>query len=114
MTGTTVSQSFAEFMAHVVLPARSANPTHERLDGQPTGGNRTTFGSFWHRGRRWAVHADTHYYRLLEAWNAYQRGVTDPFDVVQTPHGEALDLTPVARDRSRQVRPKHLYIYAVN
>lgn len=109
-----ISDSFAAFVDDVVLPSWAANPTHERLDGNLTGGNRAMFGSFRYRGRRWNVHADTHYYRLLEARDAQRRGIGDPFHIVPTPMGEALDLIPAARNPARRARPKHLYIYAID
>ena len=71
------------------------------------------FGSFWHRGRCWNVHSDSHYYRLLEAWQAVKSGHDDPFEVVATAHGDALDIAAAARDPNIRSRPKHLYVYAM-
>jgi hypothetical protein len=93
--------TFREFVEHLVLPMREAHPDHKRLDGQPSGGNRTVAGTFWHRGRRWKVHADTHYRQLLIAYEALRSGeVPDPFVEKATKNGISLDLAPSLRART--------------
>jgi hypothetical protein len=51
---------FISFMQAEVLPRQAANPDHVRLDGDTTGGNRESAGTFSHDGSDWVVHADTH------------------------------------------------------
>jgi len=103
-------QSFVDFVETVVLPARAANPMHRRLDGQRTGGNWAVFGEFRHRGRRWKVHADTHYEPLLVAYEAAKAGA-DPFVEVPTQSGLSLDLTDELRAKLTVPRYKYIYIY---
>ena len=103
-------QSFVDFMESTVVPARAANPTHRRLDGQSSGGNRAVFGEFRHRGKRWKVHADTHYEPLLVAYNAAKEGA-DPFVESSTQSGLSLDLTDDLRAKLSEQRYKYVYIY---
>ena len=103
--------SFKEFVEQVVHPLHSANPSDERLDGQPTGGNREVVGTFFHAGRPWKAHADTHFERVLLAYDALAAGVVDPFIEQLTPRGNSLDLIPRLRRQSRQPEFKYLYIY---
>lgn len=103
--------SFREFVEQVILPMQAANAQDKRLDGQPSGGNRDVVGRFWHRGRRWKVHADTHYRQLVAAYEAIRTGeMGDPFVEQPTKHGRCLDLVPQLRVRLND-RNKHLYIY---
>jgi hypothetical protein len=104
--------SFRAFMEQLIVPMQASNPHDKRLDGQPSGGNREVVGYFWHDGRRWKVHADTHYRQLLIAYEALKSGqVQDPFVEHPTVRGTSLDLIPALRSRSLE-REKHLYIYS--
>jgi hypothetical protein len=103
--------SFKEFVEQVIMPMHALNPADERLDGQPSGGNREVVGTFFHAGRPWKVHADTHYDRLLLAFDALGRGAEDPFIQQRTPRGNSLDLNPVLRGRAENPGYKYLYIY---
>ena len=105
-------QTFIDFVEAVVLPARAANPTHRRLDGQHTGGNWDVAGEFHHRGRRWRVHGDSHFEPLLVAYEAAKTGV-DPFVERPTKTGLSLDLTAEFRARRAEPRFKYLYVYEV-
>jgi hypothetical protein len=102
---------FAQFVEDLVLPLQAAHPDYERLDGQPTGGNRTIVATFWHDGRQWKVHADTHVDRLLTAYEAMTLG-TDPFVHQATPRGNSLDLR--SNLKGAPPGPKHLYIYEMS
>jgi hypothetical protein len=103
--------SFGAFMEEIVLPLRAAYPSYERLDGQPTGGNRDSAGEFTHAGRMWRVHADTHLDRLMAAYEALTRGTSDPFVEQPTPRGNSLDLRPELKAGLHSPRRKYLYIY---
>lgn len=105
-----VCDDFASFMHSVVLPRRTANPDHIRLDGATTGGSFEVTGQFWYNGRRWIVHADTHYEPLLIACAAAEEGI-DPFVEEDTARGRSLALIPGLRAKQRS-RHKHLYIYS--
>src|SRR5688572_18038462 len=84
--------SFREFMKQLILPMQADHPEDTRLDGQPSGGNREVVARFSHGGRRWKVHADTHYRQLLVAYEALRDGeVRDPFVEGPTRHGISLD-----------------------
>jgi len=103
--------SFREFVEQIVLPMQAESPDDKRLDGQPTGGNREVVGIFWHGGRRWRVHADTHYRQLLIAYDAVRTGeLEDPFIEQPTARGTCLDLVPELRRRTGE-RAKYLYVY---
>ena len=105
--------SFRAFVEQMILPMQSAHPDDIRLDGQPTGGNREVVGTFWHAGRQWKVHADTHYRPVLIAYGALQAGeLSDPFIERPTKSGACLDLVPALRARTGDP-DKHLYIYEV-
>lgn len=105
--------SFRALMDQLIIPMRAANPHDKRLDGQPTGGNLEVTGYFWHLGRRWKVHADTHYLQLLVAYKALEAGeVTDPFVERSRKRGTSLDLIPMLSARTGE-RLKHMYIYSV-
>lgn len=103
--------SFPEFMTRYVLPLGTANPTYRRLDGEITGGNRAIAGVFGHDGRRWGVHADTHFEPLRIAHEAWQRDRgSDPFRREATRAGTCLVLRGDLRALYRSPY-KHLYIY---
>lgn len=103
--------SFRAFVEQLVLPMQASRPQDKRLDGQPSGGNRDVVATFWHLGRRWKVHADTHFRPLLIAYEALDRGeLTDPFTEQPTRSGTCLDLVPALRTRTQDPH-KHLYIY---
>lgn len=103
---------FVSFMRMEILPRREANPTHLRLDGAITGGNRDVVATFMHKGTEWVVHADTHYEPLLIAFNAAETGV-DPFVEEATEHGRCLTLSAdLAEKHGSQY--KYLYIYSWN
>jgi hypothetical protein len=106
-----VYATFEAFVEGLVLPARSLNPSHRRLDGQQGVGNRHDFGSFNHQGRAWKVHADTHYEPLLLAYKSWKEG-SDPFVEVptRTGRGSTLELTQALRQQYDSPH-KHLYIY---
>jgi hypothetical protein len=62
--GTQVMQhysTFRDFMDLCVHPQQVSNPEDIRLDGRRSGGNMDVAGTFEHFGKRWKVHADTHY-----------------------------------------------------
>lgn len=104
-------QSFREFVEQIILPMQAANPGDARLDGQPSGGNRAVVGTFWHQGRRWKVHADTHYHQLLVAYQALRSGeLLDPFVEQATARGKCLEHVPSLRVRTED-KHKHMYIY---
>ena len=107
-----VNEDFLSFMRSVVLPRRSKYPSHIRLDGARTGGNRDAAGHFNHHGRTWVVHADTHFEPLLIAFDAAKKG-TDPFveEGTMSPRGRCLVLTSQLRARQKS-RHKYLYIYS--
>ena len=96
-------------MRRVVLPRRSADPDHIRLDGARTGGNWEKVGEFRHHGSVWNVYADTHYEPLMIAYSAAEVG-KDPFIEEDTSRGRSLTLTPELRMRQRS-RHKYMYIY---
>lgn len=105
--------SFRAFVEDFVLPMQQAHPEDKRLDGQPSGGNLNVAGIFWHKARRWKVHADTHYRPLLVAYEALRsREFADPFVETPTQRGTCLDLTPILRARTGDP-DKHLYIYEI-
>jgi hypothetical protein len=107
----STSPSFAVFMRDVIGPLRASNPTHRRLDGNDTGGNRTPVGTFRHRGRTWKVHADSHFAPLEIAARALEEdGASDPFVEEHTAAGRCLVLRPDLRTQYPS-RHKHLYIY---
>lgn len=104
--------SFQHFYESVVVPLQRANPTHHRLDGWRSGGNRAVAGRFLHGGRRWKVHADTHYEPLALAYAALTASPPrDPFVVAATDRGGRLDLVDEIQ-RQRGTRFRHLYVYA--
>ncbi|WPL17371.1 hypothetical protein Thiowin_02378 [Thiorhodovibrio winogradskyi] len=106
--------SFAYFMEQVVLPQKAANPTHMRLDGQTSGGNREPAGFFQHQGKIWRVHADSHYEPLMLAYRNFQKNPDeDPFIATATGSGQrrCLVLKPELQQQLPQPRFKHLYIY---
>lgn len=105
--------SYISFVENVVLPRRSKNPAHVRLDGQTTGGNRTTAGAFRGDGREWRVHEDSHYEPLLAAYEALKAGDPWPFVEAPTKTGTSLDLKPDLRQRLFERRHKYLYIYSL-
>ena len=108
--------SFAAFMEHVVLPRQAADPAQIRLDGQASGGNREPAGFFWHQGKLWRVHADSHFEPLILAYGALKEKPTeDPFIATATGSGyrHCLVLTSELQKQLRQPRFKHLYIYEV-
>jgi hypothetical protein len=105
-----IHPSFVAFVEAVVLPGKEANPTHRRLDGQPTGGNFDVAGEFRYRSRTWKVHADTHYETLLYAYEAAKRG-SDPFVEAPTKRGMSLDLNDELRRTLTEPRFKYIYIY---
>ena len=83
--------SFGDFMTRYVIPLEHANPAFRRLDGERSGGNRTVAGSFDHGGRRWVVHADTHFRPLQIAYNDHLRDPAgDPFKREVTRAGTCL------------------------
>jgi hypothetical protein len=103
--------SFSDFMTRYAIPLEQANPAFRRLDGERSGGNRTIAGSFVHDGRRWVVHADTHFRPLRIAYNDELRDPAgDPFKREVTRAGTCL----VLRDDLRRIHDsphKYLYIY---
>ncbi len=106
------NQTFVEFIENEVIPQKEANPDDKRLDGQPSGGNRTVFGCFQHYGRTWKVHSDTHYVPLMLAYDAAIDG-SDPFIEDKTEGGgSSLILKSEIKERQNS-RHKYLYIYEV-
>ncbi len=104
--------SFINFTQAKVIPSRKKCPSHIRLDGQKTGGNRTEFGRFEYNGCTWKVHSDTHYKPLLLAYSAAIEG-SDPFRVVSTEKGKrSLKLKQELKERQK-TRYDYLYIYQV-
>lgn len=101
---------FLSFMRAEVLPRRTANPDHIRLDGATTGGSREVAGRFRYHDLAWVVHADTHYEPLMLAYHIAEAGA-DPFVEEDTARGRCLSLTPQLR--AQQGSPhKYLYIYS--
>jgi hypothetical protein len=105
--------SYVSFVENVVLPRRSQNPAHIRLDGEVAGGNRTVAGLFRGDGREWKVHEDSHYEPLLIAYDAVKAGDAWPFVEAPTKSGTSLDLKPELRQRLSNRRHKYLYIYSL-
>jgi hypothetical protein len=105
--------SYISFVENVVLPRRSQNPAHVRLDGELAGGNRTVAGVFRGEGREWKVHEDSHYEPLLIGYEAAKAGDPWPFVEPPTKTGTALDLKPELRQRLSDRRHKYLYIYSL-
>jgi hypothetical protein len=105
--------SYISFVENVVLPGRSRNPAHLRLDGQTTGGNRTVAGTFRGDGREWRVHEDSHYEPLLAAYESFKAGDPWPFIEEPTKTGSCLDLKPELQARLSDRRHKYLYIYSI-
>jgi hypothetical protein len=101
---------FRTFMEDVVLPRYAVYPDHERLDGKLSGGNRASAGGFFHRGRSWTVHEDTHYDRLIAAYEAVLMG-SDPFVEQPTAFGMSLDLRAELKAGLHTPSRKYLYIY---
>lgn len=100
---------FLQFMQAIILPLREAHPDFIRLDGRPGGGNRADAGRFFHAGRVWVVHADTHFRPLMRAYESALRG-EDPFLVREIRGGLRLDL----KDDLWPEPPRHLYVYLVS
>jgi hypothetical protein len=97
-------------MEHDILPRQAANPSHIRLDGMLSGGNREVAGQFVHGGKIWRIHADTRYEPLKLAYHALKTKASDPFKQSTTKKdGRRLDLKAAIQ------RPgaRHLYIYQV-
>jgi hypothetical protein len=106
------NHNFIEFIKQKVISQKNANPDHIRLDGQPSGGNRSIFGCFQHLGRTWKVHSDTHYEPLMLAYDVAVKG-GDPFVEVTTKRGgSSLVLQPEVKERQSS-HYKHLYIYEI-
>lgn len=103
--------SFRAFVESAVVPRHRSRPADVRLDGRTVGGNRETFGTFWWGGRRWKVHADTHYAPLLIAHEAILRG-DEPFLVTETQRtgNVCLELVPWLHAQLG-TKAKLLYIY---
>jgi Endonuclease NucS C-terminal domain len=106
-----VYDTFLALMDAELLPLRGANPTHTRLDGNRTGGNREVAGRFRHQGKVWKIHADTHYEPLKLAYDALKTGGADPFVQAPTSHGKCLVLQDAVRRLMTDPRSKHMYIY---
>jgi hypothetical protein len=105
--------SFADFVRHFVLPLHQAHPQWRRLDGWESGGNRTVAARFAHRGRAWKVHADTHFERVLRAFDALAAEPdNDPFVIATTARAGADKLVLRPELRPTNSRFAHLYIYA--
>src|SRR6188474_2848170 len=108
----TTYSSFADFYDRFVRPLGDEHPRWIRLDGQTAGGNREVAGVFWHAGRRWKVHVDTHFGPLRVARAAIQGGI-DPFVETRTPARNAnLVLTDALHAQTGE-RHRYLYIYEV-
>jgi hypothetical protein len=101
--------TYSAFVEGVVLPARKANPDHQRLDGWSGGGNREVAGRFMRDGRVWKVHADSRYEPLLLAYESERVG-GEPFRHDRTKNGDSLVLVDEL-EAQRQTPFKHLYIY---
>jgi len=103
---------FLQFMTEEVIPRKDANPHHCRLDGRPSGGNRTVVGRFRHHNRLWKVHADSRYRPLLLAEASLRKGV-DPFaeQLTRTRKRYCLVLINSLQRQMKQPNFKHLYIY---
>lgn len=107
-----VYPSFQRFYEAVVLPLKTTNPEHRRLDGWDSGGNFEVVGRFRYGGRQWRVHADTHYEPLELAYRALTESPPrHPFVIERTKNGERLDLADDLQ-RSRGTRFRHLYVYS--
>lgn len=108
---------FRAYIETEIIPKRLAHPTHLRLDGQITGGNREIAGMFYHVGRIWKVHADSHYEPLLLAYDSIiQHGAAyEPFRIedTNTLAGTCLVLIAEVQQLKSKPRFKHLYIYAM-
>lgn len=105
--------SYLSFAESIVLPRRSQNPSHIRLDGETSGGNFAVAGTFRGDGREWKAHEDSHYEPLVIAYEAASAGDPWPFIEVPTKNGTALDLKPDLRERMSDRRHKYLYIYSL-
>lgn len=111
------NRSFAAFMEHVVLPRQAADPAQTRLDGRTSGGNREPAGFFFHQGRLWRVHADSHFEPLILAYRALtNKPAEDPFVARKTGSGKRCCLVLIAELQQQLCQPrfKHLYIYEVS
>jgi hypothetical protein len=103
-----VHDDFVHLMETEFLPLRKKSPTHIRIDGQLTGGNYEVAGRFRHHGKTWKVHADTHYDRLMLAYDVLKKDKSaDPFVEEPTKHGTSL----VLRSDLRPKGDKYIYIY---
>jgi hypothetical protein len=103
-----VYNDFTQLMDTVLLPQRSKNPTHIRLDGKDSGGNREVAGRFLHQGNVWKIHSDTHYEPLIIAYEAITKDAAfDPFLEQPTTNGNCL----VLKHELRRSKFKHMYIY---
>lgn len=112
-----IHDDFVGFVKSVVLPNRNSNPSHVRLDGNSTGGNREIAGMFRHQGKIWKVHADTHYEPLILAYEfILENKGKDPF--LENPTGTGIGICLVLKDSiqhlSSKPRFKYLYIYEVS
>ncbi len=108
--------NFSSFMESVVIPKKSANPTHIRLDGNTSGSSWNVEGVFQHHGKIWQVHDDTHYEPLLLAYDSMKKGkVDDPFaeEVTNTGKRRCLVLHGEVRKLMAKPRFKHLYVYEI-
>lgn len=106
--------SFSSFVESVVIPQKSANPAHIRLDGNTSGGSWNVAGIFRHHDKFWQVHDDTHYEPLLLAYDLMKKGmVNDPFieEITTTGKRKCLVLQDTIRRLMAKPRFKHLYIY---
>jgi len=103
-----VHKDFVNLMEMEFLPLHQKNPTHIRIDGQRTGGNYEVAGRFRHSGKTWKVHADTHYDRMMLAYEALKNDKSaNPFVEESTKHGRSL----VLRSGLRPKGHKYIYIY---
>lgn len=79
-----------------------------RLDGEPSGRNRTVFARFTRGGKGWTVNSDSHIEPLMRAYEAALKG-EDPFIEEET---DEKSITLSLNDKlGREQASPHKYIY---
>lgn len=105
-----MSDDFITFIETKVKPLREQEPERLRLDGEPSGGNRTVFARFTRGGKEWTVNGDSHIKPLMRAYEAALKG-EDPFIEEETDE-KSITLSLNDKLRGEQTSPhKHIYIY---
>lgn len=105
-------ENFEQLMLIKILPAYQNNSSLERLDGNPSGGNRTIYAYFKDNDKvKWKIHSDTYFEELIKAYEDFQQG-NNPFVILRTKRNKN-DCLILRNDLVKVGEPKHIYIYKV-